>query len=1136
MKFIFSFLLLLECFFSCFSQELNGEIKNSKGEKMPYASVYLLNLKIGTYSNQSGAFQLKTPKYFNYPKLDTLVISYVGYEIFKTPVYLTNENQELSIILKNSLNELKEFVVEALPSYPPEEIIKLAIKKTKNNYYRNYTVTNGFYRELVKENDEWIVLNEAAIQLKYAPYPQKGFIHSAFKAYYSYDYLPNMRRLGTNFYHMVRFPSYVPIEEDQVKIISSRVSINNTKYGNETSPVGGPADLVALDKIKYLYDFFDPKLIKQYNYKLFSEDFYKGELCYIIDFFPKQKYVTRVFQPFNKKMLYPIYIGRIYISAKTFAVVNFQCQLSNSIDLSIYKDDAIGIPDFLKINVEYKKHNDKWILSSVETEQRKNKTIGKETVSYMCLRSLNLEKPKIEKAEFNRDSIAYITKSATLRYFNNKYDEDFWSSYQHSSSYLKLPKFIVADLEKTMPLKKQFLSLNIPIDSIVKPFAKTQEFKHVYTADTLHDPYNWLSEKENPEVISYLNEENNYFNDVIFKLSDNIKGFYFNYNNIFKPKTDTVETIHYQTINGIKCRYKQNEIGNTGFYKLIDGDADELLIDITEASEGKPNFWIESLQFSENGKFAYAYSEKGAISNTLVITDKEPEKAIKIINIYDFGWLNDSILIYTQTDVAHRSYQLKSYNLNSKSSAFLYEEPDHTFDLAIKKSTSEKYFFMVAESKDEKEYHQISYQENKIALTPVVKRSKNHSYDIDHKEGIYFFGITNKNKGSYEVVKLPADNPAIENWKTIYVTSNPIEDFYITEDFIAVQEYNKTTLQLKCINTNSKKVKEMKFEEELFSFSFQKSKQDNSNKITIEYESPKTPYITYVIDLNDDSRKIVEKEEFMITRNNYKIEVVNAFTEKIKIPITLFYDAESIKDSLKGIILKAYGAYGAKYYPAFDAEDKIYADLGFIIAFAHVRGGGEFGESWYKEGKLLNKINTFEDYISCAKYLTDRFKIKPKQLIGYGLSAGGLIMGYAANNYPELFGTLIFDRPYLDVLNTMMDSSLALTTGEYLEWGNPNNIEYYIYIKNYSPYQNITKKNYPNMLFLAGYHDEQTPYWQIVKSVAKYRANNTSNNLILLNTDLSGGHRGSTDFNQNTNRLAAKHALIKYSLRKNNLN
>ena len=1118
-SFIFSFGLI-----NCFSQQIRGSIKNTKGDVLPYASIYLLNSKIGTTSDENGIFALKITQLL---KLDTLVVSYIGYEKYKTPVYLNNTNSKISVILKNTSTNLTEFVVETLPYYPPKEIIKKAIKNIKKNYSRENILSDGFYRELVKEDDKYIALNEAAIQLKYAPYPQKGFIHQAFKAYYDYSTLAWNQIPTSVFYHMSRFTSYIPIDDDQIKIVSSRTSNNNTKYGIESSPVGGPGDLIALDKIKYLYDFLDPKLMDKYHYKQFSEEYFGNEHCYVIDFYPKEIYKNKVFQSLSKKMMYPIYVGRIYISAKTFVVVNFQYQLSNNVDFSIYKNDP-RIPDFIKVNVDYKKHNNQWMLNTVTTEQQKNIKIGSKTVTYTCLRSLQLENPKIKKVEFNNDSVAFITKSMQLRYFYNKYDELFWRNYQLSSVYPKLPKKIQTDLEETTPLEKQFLSLNLPIDSIPQPISKKEAFNLIYFSDTINDNYHWLNNKSSDEVVNYLTSENNYYNNVLFKLNDSIKGFYYRYNNIFKHVTDTIKSVNYFTLNNIKCRYKQAESGNIGLYGLLNDSTEKLLLDVSKISKGKPNFWIESTQLNNNAQLAYAYSQKGSITNTLVITHLEYE----IPNVYNFLWLNDTTILYTKTDSTQRSFALMAFNLNNKTTQLIYEEKDKTFDVSIKKSTSEQYIFVVVESHNEREFYYLNKGETVITLHPIVKRLQNHNYTIDHKEGSYFYGITNRNKGNYEVVEISIQKPSLENWKTLYSTSNPIEDFYITKDFIAIQEYNKTTLQLKYINKSSKKVDEITFAENSFSFYFNKNKLDTSNTFQIDYESPKTPYVTYFITLENGNKTILEQEEFTINKNSYKIETVAVNNNQIKVPITLFYDEELIKDTIKGIILKSYGAYGAKYYPEFNAEDKVYVDLGFIIAFAHVRGGGELGDEWYNNGKQLSKINSFEDYIACAKFLTNKYEIDPKQLTGYGLSAGGLIMGYVANNYPELFGTLIFDRPYLDVLNTMMDSTLALTTMEYDEWGNPNEAAYYNYIKSYSPYQNITKQKYPNMLFFSGYHDEQTPYWQVAKSVAKYRENNTSNTLILLNTDMSGGHRGSTNSTQNTNKLAAKFSLINYTLGK----
>jgi len=1116
------------------SQNISGTIKNKQGEALPYSSIYLLNSKVGSTSSEKGVFQLKALKGISYPRLDTLVVSYVGYNKYKKAVYLKGGGKmEFDVILESSLNQLKEFVVKALPTYPPEKIIKLAIKKTKKNYYRDYTLSNGFYRELIKEDNKWVVLNEAAIQLKYAPYPQKGFVREGFRAYYRYDKLPLNMYGRSIFRHIHRFTSFIPIKKDQVKVVSSRISLNHIKNGTEASPVGGPGDLIALDKIKYLYDFFDPKLLDKYNYKLFDEAYYNEEQCYVIDFYPKKIKDDRVFHNHSKKMEYPIYVGRVYISAKSFAVVNFQFQISNTADFSIYKNDR-GIPDYIKVNVDYKKYDDKWILSSVNTEQKKNIIVAKNIVTYTCLRTLQLEQPKIKKVEFNRDSVAFITKSTQLRYFYNKYDEQFWKEYEQTTSYPQLSKTVKADLEKISPLEKQFLSLNIPVDALNSPIAKQESFHHIYLEDTLADNYNWLSKKEDKEVVDYLKTENTYYNDVLFKLNDSIKGFYYRYNNMFKHTVDTNKIASYFVKDNIKCRYKQAENGHIGLYRMLNDSTDELIFDRTKAGKDKVNFWIENTKLNNKEQLAYTYSERGEITNTLVVSGFGSNNPIhEIKNVDEFLWLNDTTILYTKTDATVRSSELRAYYLSTKIDSLLHEEKDKTFDVSIKKSTSGNYIFIVVENMDEREYYYINYNGNSIALKPIVKRLENHNYIIDHKSGNLFYGVTNKTKGKYEIVEFPVHQPSISNWKTLYSTTNPIQDFYITKDFIAIQEYDKTTLTLKHVNKATKKVNNVKFKDVIFSFYFNKRKSDTSNTIQIGYESPKTAYISYRINLESENKEIIEKEEFTVNKNTYKVKALSALsTDNVKIPITLFYDETLVKDSIRGIILKSYGAYGAKYYPEFNSEDKVYVDMGYIIAFAHVRGGGELGEEWYRTGKLLNKINTFEDYVACAKFLTKKYKIKPKQLVGYGLSAGGLIMGYVANNYPQLFGTLIFDRPYLDVVNTMMDSTLALTTMEYDEWGNPNNPIYYNYIKSYSPYQNITKQDYPNMLFLAGYNDEQTPYWQIAKSVAKYRENNTSKSLILLNTNLTAGHRGSVNSSGNTSKLADKYALILYTLKK----
>lgn len=1129
--FLFIFVSLMLVNNSFYSQTVTGKLTNEKGKVLPFGNLYLKKSKQGTQTNLNGNFELKLKINKQFPIFDTLIVSYIGYDSYKQVVQIKKGNTALNIVLSSSIKELNEFQVTGLKIYPPEEIVKFAIKNQKKNYINKFSISNGFYRELIKEDENWIMMNEASIQLKYSSYPQKRFLHKAFKSYYKYDSQPWNLSPGTEFKHMLRFTSFIPIKKDQVKIVSSRVSQDLSKYKTQTAPVGGPGDLVALDKLKYMYDFFDQKMMKEYNYKLIGEIDYKGELCYIIDFHPKQEYNGVIFQPLSKKMQHPIYLGRIYITGVDFAVVNFEFQLANNLDFSIYSN-RIGIVDYIKAKVDYEKFDGKWMLSSVETEQRKENTHVGKKVTYSCFRSLQLEKPSLEKVKFNRDSIAYITKSFQLRFFSNKYNTSYWNEYEKTKSYSKLPSEVLQDLEKQKPLQKQFEFLNIPIDSIDKPKAKKQPYKHFYSSDTLKDEYNWLTDRNDEEVLKYLQLENKYYADVLYKINDSIKGFHYRYNNLFIPieSNSTNKKNKYFKVNKEICLYKRDVNGDVGLYRLTDDSTEILVLNLSKKNEQIENFNLEDFQFSDLSQFSCLYSEKGGYTSNLVVQDVFLDSVtVGISSVKEYKWVNDSTIIYLKADESNRTFQLRSVNVNSNEDKLVYEEKDKTFDLRFEKASSGRFDFLVASNLVESEYYYFSKKE-KIELNLIQKRIGNHYYEIDHKKGDYFYGSTNRTKEKSEIVKIEIDNPNIEYWNVLYSTNNPIEDFYLTDDFIAIKEFNTNTLLLKSINLETKKVEKIKFKDEISSFYFDDYSKDSTNIITIEYTSPTSPYTAYQVDLPTRNKTITQNVELKFNNAAVKTIYLKAL-DGTKIPITVYYQKELETEKIRGVILKAYGAYGYKQYADFSDEDKVYVDLGFVVAYAHVRGGGEYGSKWHDQGRLKNKKQTFDDYISCAKFLTSKYKIKPKQLTGIGASAGGLIMGYVANNYPDLFGTLIFDRPYLDVINTMTDSTLSLTTMEYKEWGNPSDSNYYNYIKSYSPYQNIKKQGYPNMLFFAGYNDIQTPYWQIAKSVAMYRENNTSNSLILFNTNMSSGHRGSVNSSDNTKNLAAKYSIILQSLK-----
>lgn len=1126
LKHLLTFFFIFQLLFS-FSQEISGVLSNKEGETVPFGTIYLKNLKNSCRSDINGVFVLDL-KGVQMPLSDSIIISYIGYETFKQAVYITNENTILNIILTQSIKELDEVKVIALKFYPPIEIVKKAIEFQKDNYIQDYTISRGFYRETVKEEDKWILLNEAVIDLKYSPYPQKKFQNRALHVgYYKYDKLPWNLSVHSVFRHLYRYIGFIPIDRDQVKIVSSRVSLNQTVNGIEASPVGGPGDLIALDKLKYLYDFLDPKIMDQYTYKSKGQMNYNGELCYIIDFYPKEKVVQSISIGENEKMQFPIFLGRIYISGKTFAILNMEFELADNLNFRATFSNVAETPFFLKCKVEYKQFNGKWMINSIETEQRRSELSGRKKVNYTCFRSLKLEEPKYEKVRFNKDSIAYITKSFQLRYFDNKYNVNFWKEYEKTSNYPAIPKDILFDLEKEASLENQFLSLNLPIDSISKPKADKINFQQIYLTDTLSNPYKWLSEKGSIKTLEYIKKENSYYDAVLYKINDSVKGFHYRYNNMYEesdlPKSTSVRVY---TENNVNYSYKQSNNGHTCIYKIVNDSIEELILDLTNLSANKINFSRFELKFSNKGQLAYVYSEKGGYSKTLIINDSDKDDTLLFIK--DFYWFNDSTIVYTKYDETNRAFQLRSFALHDKLDNILYEEKDNRFNVRLEASTSGEYLFFISGNLEQDEYSYITSKNKQIALIPITKRKDNHAYTIDHKIGELFYVSTNKSIGKYEIAEISIEKPNIENWKTIYSTKNPIEDFYITKDYIVVKEYNTTSNSLICIKLSNNRVKEIPFDENIYSVYIDKNSTDSTNIISVEYNSPQTPYINYKINLEYLTKTIVEKVG--LTNNTQcTSKVIYAIAnDKTKIPISIFFDESKINDStkFKGIILKSYGAYGFRESPDFNGEDKVYVDLGFIVAFAHVRGGGEFGSDWHDQGKLLNKINTFEDYITCAKFLTSEYQIKPKQLTGYGASAGGLIMGYVANNYPELFGTLVFDRPFLDVTNSMMDSTLTLTTMEYLEWGDPRNKINYDYIKSYSPYQNIKKQNYPNMIFFGAYNDLQAPYWQIASSVAKYRDNNTSNSLILMKINMETGHNN----NENTANLAGKYGVILYTL------
>ncbi|MGD1847819.1 MAG: prolyl oligopeptidase family serine peptidase [Salibacteraceae bacterium] len=1111
---------------------LSGLVSGPQNTALPYASLFLKKAGVGIVSKSDGRFQLVINNVAASQKLDTLVVSYVGYQKQFIPVYLeAGALPTLRIRLMPSSTSLQEVVIAAERNYTPVQLVKLAIKKVRKNYIQDPVTMEGFYRELVQENGEYIDLNEASIQLNYSPYPQKRFTRKAFHAYWDRrDYTMSYgMSLSTVFRHSIYFPYYVP-PKDEAALLATRASTNNSRSGQKASPVGGPLDLVALDRIKYHYDFLDRKLLKDYDFQRLGKDYVDEELCYVIDFKPKSDYAKTVFQGFNKRMQYALYVGQLYVAVRDFAVLQINSHLSVDADFSLYRDHPL-IPEFAQAEVRYQRYQGRLVLHRVNLEQRNLIESGKRPINFTSHRTLHLFAPEEQKPIAEPEQLIPIKHFSSLKERSLTYDASFWERYEKGPHYPALPGKAWSDLNRFASLHKQFESVNYPIDSLPVPMPKAQPEQVVYPTDTLMDEFAWLRDPNSSATLDYLKEENDYYEGVTRKLLPYRRKFYYQYLNLFAKDTTQTKA----PWKPGELRLAQDSLGKIGFYRMVNGQK-ELVLDRSHAARGKVNFFIEDLRFNRHRQLSYTYSQQGDISFTLLVKAVGQNNSLdSLAHVYEFLWLDDSTLLYTETDsVTFRACRLRTHRLGTKQAqdALWYDEKQSGFDLRIDTSASGQYRFFYRESLDASACFLVVSEADSLHLDTLAPLVSQHFQTLYHFGGDTLFRVTRSGLGSQLWARSLTDR---HSWQRLYQTPHAIQDLRQTRNYLAVQEYVTNGLVLNRLNLRSLNVQSIDLPVKLATFEFDGSaSRATNNELKIIFESPTTPYQTLAIDLGSQNTEVVKQERTnaYVFGGDYQCEILWAQTaDGTRVPVTVFYDQQRIKAKAKGLLVKAYGAYGATHYPFFEPEDVVYANDSMVVAYVHSRGGSELGQEWYRNGKLLHKKNTFTDYIAAVEHLQQHYKVAPAQTIGTGTSAGGLVMGYAANERPELFGGLIFDKPYLDVITTMMDSTLPLTAMEYDEWGNPNDSTYYAYIKSYSPYQNIQRKHYPAMLFYGKLHDQQTPYWQVAKCAARYRQNNLSNRLILLHTSFTGGHRGATSYEVGIDEAANKFAFVSYVLR-----
>ena len=653
------------------------------------------------------------------------------------------------------------------------------------------------------------------------------------------------------------------------------------------------------------------------------------------------------------------------------------------------------------------------------------------------------------------------------------------------------------------------------------------------------DNYYWLNDRENPEVLDYLNKENNYYE----KMTVNTKDFQ---KKIFKEIKEKIkeddESVPY-FLNGYWYITKFEEEKNYPIYlrkKNSLNANEEILFDCNKLAKGHEYFNLSNITISPNNKYA-AFSIDTISRRLYTIRIKNLEtgeilsESIKNSS-GNFAWANDnSTLFYTIRDSKTlRSNKIYKHSLgsNSKKDKLVYYEKDKTFYTNVSRSKSNKYIIISSYSTLTSEFQFLDADLPDHNFKLFNKRKRGLEYSISHFKKDFFIITNRDNCINYKLMKTSINNTDYKNWKTVIEHREDvlIEGIDIFKNYLVVSERSNGLNQINIKKWDDSENYFINFDTETFS-SYTTSNFDfNTHILRYGFSSLNQP--SMVIDFNMKTReRIIRKEQQVLdeifNKENYISERIWASGEDgTQIPISLVYKKGIKKDGKNPLLLYGYGSYGNTIEPYFSISRLSLLDRGFIFAIAHVRGSEYMGRKWYENGKLFNKMNTFLDFISCTKYLINQGYTSSNHSYAYGGSAGGLLVGTVINLAPELYNGVVAAVPFVDLVTTMLDETIPLTTGEYDEWGNPNQKKYFDYMLAYSPYDNIKQIKYPNLLVTTGLHDSQVQYWEPAKWVAKLREFKQGNNLIFLNTNMESGHGGASGRFEAIKEIAKEYVFL----------
>lgn len=677
------------------------------------------------------------------------------------------------------------------------------------------------------------------------------------------------------------------------------------------------------------------------------------------------------------------------------------------------------------------------------------------------------------------------------------------------------------------------------MEEIAAPIATKKPHQLEKHGDIRIDDYYWMNERENPEVIAYLEAENDYYQKSTAHTQKFQEDLFEEMKARIKEDDSSVPYLY----NGYYyiTRFEKNK--DYPIYTRKKGSLgadEEILFDCNEMAKGNAYFNLRGINISDDNKWA-AFAIDTVSRREYVIQIKDlvsgeilPDKIEKTTGTSTWAADNKTLFYSRQDTETLRPEKIYRHikGTDAQSDQMIYHEKDETFRTFVYRSKSKKYIIIGSGSTMTNEYQILKSDNPEGDFKIFQTRERGLEYSISHF-GDSFYMVTNKDGATnFKLMKTHEEQTSKENWQEVIPHRKDVllEGIDIFKNFLVISERGNGLTQINIHPWNAPENSYyLPFPNETYTAFTTTNVDFDTNQLRFAFQSMATPASVMEINMDTKTQIVLKEQEVLgdFNKDNYEeVRLWATAQDGTKIPISVVYRKGIEKNGKNPLLLYAYGSYGASMDPYFSSTRLSLLDRGFVYAIAHIRGGEELGRKWYENGKLLKKKNTFTDFIDCSRFLIEEKYTSPEHLYAEGGSAGGLLMGAVINIAPELYNGVIAQVPFVDVVTTMLDDSIPLTTGEYDEWGNPNEKTYYDYIKSYSPYDNVMPQDYPNLYISTGFHDSQVQYWEPAKWIAKIRALRTNNNQLFLDTNMDAGHGGASGRFESLKELAKEFAFL----------